>query len=113
MVQLFPQKTVIYVNSVGVYKNMNFKYKDSKPVPAGFVYTGDSRNKYQQREYLPFLNPKECTNESDITEVIDPRFLSHSSTGWITDKNGSRRKVNYLEILVIAVSIFTWKTSRF
>ena len=78
------------------FKNHESKYKDNKPVPAGFVYTGGSRNKYQHREYSPSLNPKECTNESDITEVIDPRFQSHSTTGWITDENGSRRKVKLL-----------------
>ena len=60
-------------------KKHQSKYKDNKPVPAGFVYTGGSRNKYQQREYSPALNPKECTNESDITEVIDPRLVHRAN----------------------------------
>ena len=80
MVQLLPKNGHTREQCYSL-KNHESKYKDNKPVPTGFVYTGSSRNKYQQREYSPALNPKECRNERDITEVIDPRFQFHSSTG--------------------------------
>ena len=71
--------------------NQSTKYKDIKRVPEGFAYTGGSHNKYKQTQYLSYLNHKEYTNESDVTEAIDPRFEYHWSTGWITYENGSKR----------------------
>ena len=62
--------------------------------------------------YSPSLNPKEYTNESDVTDVIDRCFQYHSSTAWITDEIGSKRKVKLLRDSDSLQSLFSREKPR-